>query len=137
LTTFVVVEPVEAVRKRGRGPVFHNSTGGGGSRKETLMGKTRPPYPAEFREQIVELVRAGAKPADLAKEFGPSPVSIRAWVRQADRDEGKRDDGLTTDEREELRKLRRENRQLKLDREILVKAAAWFARETGSKNSSS
>ena len=101
------------------------------------MGKTRPPYPADFREQIVELVRAGGKPADLAKEFGPSPVSIRAWVRQADRDEGLRKDGLTTDEREELRRLRRENRQLKMDREILAKAAAWFARETDSESSSS
>jgi transposase len=101
------------------------------------MGKTRPPYPQEFRDQIVELVRAGGKPADLAREFGMSPVSIRSWVRQADRDNGLREDGLTTDEREELRKLRRENRQLKLDREILVKAAAWFARETGSKDSSS
>ena len=104
---------------------------------EAAMGKTRPPYPEDFRKQIVELVRAGGKPADLAREFGPSPVSIRAWVRQADLDEGIRDDGLTTDERKELRKLRRENRQLKLDREILVKAAAWFARETGSKDSSS
>ena len=101
------------------------------------MGKTRPPYPAEFREQMVELVRAGGKPADLAKEFGPSPVSIRAWVRQAERDDGLRADGLTSDEKEELRRLRREIRQLKLDREILVKAAAWFARETGSKDSSS
>jgi len=101
------------------------------------MGKTRPPYPAEFRHQIVELVRAGGKPADLAKEFGPSPVSIRAWVRQADRDEGLREDGLTTDEREELRRLRREVRQLKMDREILAKAAAWFARETDSGSSSS
>ena len=101
------------------------------------MGKTRPPYPAAFRPQIVELVRAGGKPADLAKEFGPSPVSIRAWVRQADRDEGRREDGLTTKEREELRRLRRENRQLKMDREILAKAAAWFARETDSESSSS
>jgi transposase len=101
------------------------------------MGKTRPPYPAEFREQMVELVRAGGKPADLAREFGASPVSIRAWVRQADRDDGLRDDGLTSDEKEELRRLQRENRQLKLDREILVKAAAWFARETGSSDSSS
>jgi transposase len=64
-------------------------------------------------------------------------VSIRAWVRQADRDDGLRDDGLTTDEREELRRLRRENRQLKVDQEILAKAAAWFARETDSKDSSS
>lgn len=101
------------------------------------MPRTRPPYPAEFRQQIVELVRAGRKAADLAQEFGPTATSIRAWVRQADRDEGLRDDGLTTDEREELRRLRHENRELKKDREILVKAAAWFARETGSRSSSS
>lgn len=101
------------------------------------MGRTRPPYPAEFRQQIVELARAGRKPVDLAEEFGPSPQSIRAWVRQADRDDGLRDDGLTTDEREELRKLRRENQQLKIEREILAKAAAWFARETDSRSSSS
>jgi transposase len=101
------------------------------------MPRTRPPYPAEFREQMVELVRAGRKPADLAEEFEPTATSIRAWVRQADRDEGLRDDGLTTDEREELRRLRHENRELKKDREILVKAAAWFARETGSRSSSS
>ena len=101
------------------------------------MPRTRRPYPAEFRQQIVELVRAGREPVDLAKEFEPSIGSIRAWVRQADRDDGVRDDGLTTDEKQELQKLRRENRQLKIDREILVKAAAWFARETGSENSSS
>jgi transposase len=101
------------------------------------MGKTRGPYPAEFRQQIVELVRTGRKPIDLAKEFEPSLGSIRAWVCQADRDDGIREDGLTSDEKVELQKLRRENQQLKMDREILVKAAAWFARETGSKNSSS
>lgn len=101
------------------------------------MPRTRPPYPAEFRERIIELVRAGRKPADLAKEFEPTAASIRSWVRQSDRDSGLRDDGLTTDEREELRRLRHENRELKKDREILVKAAAWFARETGSNGSSS
>ena len=101
------------------------------------MPRTRKPYPAEFRQQIVELVRAGRKPVDLAKEFEPSIGSIRAWVRQADRDEGIRKDGMKTDEKEELRRLRHENRQLKIDREILVKAAAWFARETGSSDSSS
>jgi transposase len=57
---------------------------------------------------------------------------MRTWVRQSDRDEGRRSDGLTTPEREELERLRRENRQLKTEREILSKAAAWFARETGS-----
>jgi transposase len=101
------------------------------------MGKTRPPYPGEFREQIVEMVRAGGKPVDLSKEFGPSPASIRAWVRQADLDDGLRDDGLTTDEREELNRLRRDNRRLKLERDILAKATAWFARETGSEDTSS
>jgi transposase len=68
----------------------------------------------------------------LGKEFAVSAGSIRAWVRQADRDEGRRHDGLTTDERLELTRLRRENQRLRLEREILKKAAAWFARETGS-----
>ena len=96
------------------------------------MGRTRGPYPPEFRRQMVELVRAGRTPEELAREFEPSAESIRNWVRQADRDEGRRADGLTTQERQELRRLRRENRQLKVEREILAKAAAWFARETDS-----
>ena len=96
------------------------------------MGKTRGAYPPEFRRQIVELVRAGRTPEELAREFEPSSQSIRNWVRQADRDEGRREDGLTTAEREELRRLRRENRQLREEREILAKAAAWFARETNT-----
>jgi len=96
------------------------------------MGKTRRPYPPEFRQQMVELVRAGRTPELLGREFEPTAQSIRNWVRQADRDEGRRDDGLTSLEREELRRLRRENRQLRIEREILAKAAAWFARETDS-----
>jgi len=92
----------------------------------------KQPYPEEFRSQLVELARAGRTPEDLSKEFGPSAQSIRNWLAQADRDGGLRKDGLTTAEREELTKLRRENRQLKQEREILAKAAAWFARETGS-----
>jgi len=79
---------------------------------------------------MVELVRAGRTPEELSKEFEPSAQAIRNWVRQTDRDDGRRADGLTTVEREELRRLRRENRQLKTEREILAKAAAWFARET-------
>ena len=71
-------------------------------------------------------------PEELGREFEPSAQSIRSWVHQANRDEGRRADGLTSTEREELRRLRRENRQLKLEREILAKATAWFARETGS-----
>ena len=100
------------------------------------MRRYRSPYPAEFRQEIVELIRAGRSPVDLAKEFEPSVSAIKKWVRQADRDDGLKE-GLTTEEKEELRRLRHENKQLKLDREILVKAAAWFARETGSGNSSS
>ena len=96
------------------------------------MPKSRPPYPAEFRRRMVELVRAGRTPEELAQEFEPSAQAIRNWVAQAERNEGLRQDGLTTDEREELNRLRRENRQLKQEREILKKAAAWFARETGT-----
>jgi len=94
------------------------------------MPKTRKPYPPEFREQMVELVRAGRTPEELSREFEPSAQSISNWVAQAGRDEGKRKDGVTSVEREELRRLRKENRQLKLEREILAKAAAWFAQET-------
>jgi transposase len=81
---------------------------------------------------MVELVRAGRNPEELAKEFEPSAQAIRNWAKQSDLDEGRREDGLTTAEREELRRLRRENRQLREEREILSKAAAWFARETNS-----
>jgi len=81
---------------------------------------------------MIELVRAGRRPEELAKEFEPSAQSIRNWVRQADLDEGRRHDGLTSDERQELTRLRRENRILREEREILSKAAAWFATETGS-----
>ena len=87
-------------------------------------------YAPEFRRQMVELVRAGREPMELTKEFGCSIWSIKKWVTQANRDAGRGDGGLTTAEREELSKLRRENRQLKLEREILSKAAAWFAQET-------
>ena len=96
------------------------------------MAERRAPYALEYRRQMVELVRAGRTPGELAREFGCSSQAIRNWVRQADRDEGRREDGLTSIEREELRRLRRENRQLREEREILKKAAAWFARETGT-----
>ena len=94
------------------------------------MPKTRKPYPPEFREQLVALVHAGRTPEDLAREFEPTAQSISNWVAQADRDAGRRTDGLTTAERTELTQLRRENRQLKVERDILSKAAAWFAQET-------
>jgi len=90
----------------------------------------RTRYPPEFRQQMVDLVRAGRSAKALAQEFEPSEQTIRNWVKQADLDNGRRTDGLTSEEQAELRRLRRENRQLKLEREILKKAAAWFARET-------
>ena len=96
------------------------------------MSRSRPPYPAEFREQMIALVRAGRTPESLSREFEPSSQTIHNWIRQSDRDEGRRADGLTSSEREELRRLRRENKRLRTEREILAKAAAWFARETDS-----
>ena len=89
-------------------------------------------YPVEFREQILALHRAGRSVSSLAKEFELAFQTVQNWVKQSDLDAGHRSDGLTTVEREELTKLRRENKQLKLEREILSKAAAWFARETNS-----
>ena len=93
------------------------------------MGKSRRKYPAEFRRQLVELARAGRSAEDLAREFGASRESIRLWVLRAEREEHDVR-ALKPDERGELERLRRENRQLRLEREILSKAAAWFARET-------
>jgi transposase len=81
---------------------------------------------------MIALVKSGRTPDELAREFEPSAQTIRNWVRQSDIDDGKRSDGLTTAEREELRRLRKENKNLRIEREILGKAAAWFAREGGS-----
>jgi transposase len=96
------------------------------------MPKAHPPYSAEFRRRILDLVRAGRTPESLSKEFKVSAQSIRNWMRQADLDGGRRTDGLTTDERTELNRLLRENRVLREEREILKKAAAWSAKETTS-----
>ncbi len=95
------------------------------------MAKSHPPYPPELRRRLVELARAGRSPTLLAQEFEPSEQCIRNWVKQADRDQGRRQDGLSMQEKEELARLRRENRNLREERAILSKAAAWFARETG------
>ena len=95
------------------------------------MPRTRAPYPVEFRAEMVRLVRAGRSPGELSREFEPSEQTIRNWVNQADVDSGHRD-GLTTAQLAELRNLRRENRILREEKEILAKAAAWFAEETGS-----
>ena len=94
------------------------------------MARKKPPYTPEFRRQMIELVRSGRSPESLAKEFEPTAQAIRNWVAQAERDAGRRDDGMRTEDRDEINRLRREVRQLKLERDILSKAAAWFARET-------
>jgi len=95
-----------------------------------IMHRFRTPYAADFRRKMIDLVHAGRSPEELAKEFEPTAQTIYNWVAQADRDAGERQDGLTSAEREEFSRLKRENRQLKMEREILAKAAAWFARET-------
>ena len=96
------------------------------------MPRTRPPYPEEFRREAIELARISSKShRQIAEDLGISDVTLRTWIKQAERDEGKRPDGLSTDERAELQRLRRENQTLRMEREILKKAAAFFARETG------
>ena len=94
------------------------------------MSKVRPPYPAEFRQQMVELVRAGRSPAQLSREFGVTAQSITNWVGQAAIDDGKPlpgKEGLSTAEREELSRLRGRVHQLQQEHGILAKATAWFA----------
>ncbi len=90
-------------------------------------------YPQEFRDKVVQLMQVGERsPREVAEEFGISEDSVRRWVQQSEREQGQRPDGLRNAEREELVRLRRENKRLKQEREILSKAAAWFARETDS-----
>ena len=90
----------------------------------------RRPYPPEFRREAVELYRRASRPlSEVASDLGVATESLRTWVKQAGIDAGVRD-GLTSEEREELRRLRRENRVLREEREVLRKAAAFFARES-------
>ena len=94
------------------------------------MAKTKPPYPVAFREQIVELARAGRSPAELSREFGPTAQSIATWIARAARDAGRPlvgKEGLSGTEREELVRLRRQLKQVQMERDILAKATAWFA----------
>ena len=91
------------------------------------MPRTRPPYSEEFKRETIELVRISSKSQrQIAEDLGISDVTLRNWVKQAERDAGQRPDGLSTDEREELARLRRENQTLRMEREILKKAAAFF-----------
>ena len=96
------------------------------------MPRSHARYAPEYRQRIIELARAGRSLSELARQFEPTVETIRTWVKQAELDEGLRSDGLTTEERTELNRLRRENRVLREEREILKKAAAWFAQETGT-----
>jgi transposase len=77
------------------------------------MPRYRTAYPPEFRRQMVDLVRSGRTPEELAREFEPTAQSIATWVKQAERDAGKRIDGPTSTERDELGRLRRENHRLR------------------------
>jgi transposase len=98
------------------------------------MGKQRRPrraFTPEFKAEIVEVCRRGDRSVgQVAKDFDLTETAVRDWVRQADLDAGVRTDGLTTAEREELTRLRRENRRLAEDVEILKRATAFFAKET-------
>jgi len=96
----------------------------------SIVPKTRPAYPDEFRSEAVQMLRAGRTPRELAESLGVSQQTLRNWRRQDGIDRRERDDGLTTDERDELRRLRRENVRLKQERDLLKRAAAFFAKET-------
>ena len=95
------------------------------------MPRTRPPYPPEFRVETVRLLRSGAATIrQVSEDVGVSQQTLRNWLRQANLDDGRRSDGLTSSEQEELRRLRRRVRVLEQEREILRRAAVFFARET-------
>jgi transposase len=97
-----------------------------------MGGKTRPPYPSAYRAEAVRAMRVGRQPEELGRELGVSGQTLRNWLKQADLDEGVRKDGLTSEERLELSRLRREVHRLRLEKEILKRAAVFFAGETNS-----
>ncbi len=96
------------------------------------MAKQPHSYPPEFRRKVVELVRSGRTHRAVAEEFKLSKQTVASWLKQDDLDTGRRSDGLTSAEHEEIVRLRKKVKQLEVEREILSKAAAWFARETDS-----
>ena len=95
----------------------------------STVPKTRPAYPLEFRLEAMQMLRAG-RTRELAESLGVSEQTLRNWRRQDQRDRHERDDGPTSDEREELRRLRRANARLRQERDLLKRAAAFFAAET-------
>lgn len=105
----------------------------GRERMVSTVPKTRPAYPPEFRRQAVELLRAGRTPRELSESLGVSEQTLRNWRRQDQIDRHERDDGLTSDERDELARLRRENQRLRQERDLLKRAAAFFATENGTR----
>ena len=96
----------------------------------STVPKTRPAYPEEFRREAVQMLRAGRTPRELSESLGVSQQTLRNWRRQDQLDRHERDDGLTSDERDELRRSRRENVGLKQERDLLKRVAAFFAAET-------
>jgi transposase len=95
--------------------------------------RTRPAYPEPFRREAVELLRQGRTPGELAERLGVSAQTLRNWRRQDQLDRRERDDGVTTDERAELARLRRENQRLRQERDLLKRAADFFATENGTR----
>jgi transposase len=99
----------------------------------SFVPRTRPAYPSEFRREAIELLRAGRTPVELSESLGVSQQTLRNWRRQDQVDRRERDDGVRTDERVELARLRRENLRLRQERELLKRAAAFFATENGTR----
>jgi transposase len=96
----------------------------------SVVPRTRPAYPPEFRREAIELLRAGRSPRELSESLGVSEQTLRNWRRQDQIDRRERDDGVTTDERAELARLRHENQRLRQERDLLKRAAAFFATES-------
>jgi transposase len=99
----------------------------------SVVPRTRPAYPPEFRREAIELLRAGRSPRELSESLGVSEQTLRNWRRQDQIDRHERDDGVTSDERAELARLRRENTRLRQERDLLKRAAAFFATESGTR----
>jgi transposase len=99
----------------------------------SVVPRTRPAYSPEFRREAIELLRQGRSRRELSESLGVSEQTLRNWRRQDQIDRRERDDGVTTDERAELARLRRENTRLRQERDLLKRAAAFFATESGTR----